>query len=135
MLNSFIAVIAYLIALLPGSYDPEAIMPWKGWAAFVVSADRLVGMGWGRTPQEAEEKAIAACRKKSLLCAEEASITDQPTDKVALVCCRLPSTGCALGIAESDTKAIQYAEAFTEAQEWGRCSVRAVYSARTGFRQ
>jgi O-acetyl-ADP-ribose deacetylase (regulator of RNase III) len=135
VLSSFIAVIVYLIALLPGSYDPEAIMPWKGWAAFVVSADRLVGMGWGSTPQEAEEKAIAACRRKSLSCADEASITDQPTDKVALVCCRLPAMGCALGVAETDRKAISYAEAFTEAQEWGGCWVKAVYSVRTGFRQ
>jgi hypothetical protein len=131
----FIAVAAYLMALLPGNVDPESLTPWKGYAAFVVSADGRIGMGWSKVRAEAEQKALAACRRKSLMCSDEASVTDRPTDKVALVCCRRPDRGCVIGVADSDQEAISFAEEFTQSQEWGNCSVRAVYSARTGFRQ
>lgn len=135
MLDAFVAVMTYLMALMPGNFDPERLTPWKGYAAFVVSADSRVGMGWGRTGREAEEKALVACRRKSLSCAEQASITDRPTDKVALVCCRRPDRGCVIGVADTDAQAIEYAQEFIQAQEWGNCRVRAVYSARSGFRQ
>jgi hypothetical protein len=135
MINTLAAALTYLMALMPGHVDPDRLAPWKGYAAFVVSADSRIGMGWGRTAQEAEEKALAACRRKSLGCAEQASVTDRPTDKVALVCCWRPDRGCVIGVAETDSQAIAYAEEFTQAQEWGNCRVRAVYSARSGFRQ
>jgi hypothetical protein len=131
-----LAAVAYVLAIIsPGNTDVEALMPWRGWAAFVPNADRTIGMGWGATSQEAEEKALAACRKKSLTCAETAATTKLSTDRVALVCCRQPNVGCAIGIAPSNEEAVSTAEAFVESQEWGRCEVRALYSARTGFKQ
>ncbi len=130
-----IIFIAWLVAsTFPGSVDVEALMPWRGWAAFVVNADMSIGMGWGATPEEAEQKALIACRKKSLSCAEVAALTDVPTNRVALVCCRHEGMACVVGIGGTNEDAVSKAESFAGGQGWGRCSVRGLYSARTGFK-
>lgn len=130
-----ITFIAWLIAsTFPGSVDVEALTPWHGWAAFVVNAEMSMGMGWGRTPEEAEQKSLIACRKKSLTCAEVAALTDVSTSRVALVCCRHDGMACVVGIGGTNEDAVSIAETFADGQGWGRCSVRELYSARTGFK-
>jgi hypothetical protein len=130
-----ITFIARLIAsTFPGSVNVEALTPWHGWADFVVNADMSLGMGWGATPEEAEQKALKAGRKKSLSCAEVAALTYVPTNRVALVCCRHDEMAYVVGIGGTNEDAVSKAEAFADGQGWGRCSVRELYSARTGFK-
>jgi hypothetical protein len=128
-------IVNIVIAISPGSYDVEPFTPWKGWAAFVVSGDLTLGMGWGATVEEAEQKAFANCRKKSQRCAEEAAITNHPEDRVAHICCQHPARACIVGIASKTQEAISSAESFAEMQEWGRCNLIGVYSARSGMQQ
>jgi hypothetical protein len=133
MLRVLTAIVTFIIAMSPGTYDVEPLTPWKGWAAFVVNGNMTLGMGWGTTAEEAEEIALAKCRKKSLACAEEAAITNRIADRAAHVCCYSPGRACVVGFAPSKEEAVVNAESFAERQGWGRCVLKGVYSARTGL--
>jgi hypothetical protein len=133
MLKLLVYLAAFIIAMSPGTYDLEPLTPWKGWAAFVVNGNMTLGMGWGKTSEEAETKALANCRKKSLTCAEEAALTDKSSDRAAHVCCYSPGRSCVVAFAPTKEEAVTNAEAFTEAQGWGHCVIKGVYSARTGL--
>lgn len=99
----------------------------------MVNGDMTLGMGWGKTAEEAEENAREDCRKKSLTCAEQAALTDRSWDRAAHVCCYSPGRACVIGFAPSREEAVANAETFTERQEWHQCILRGVYSARTGL--
>lgn len=133
MQSVLMAIISFIMATSPGTFDIEPFVPWKGWAAFVVNGSMTLGMGWGKTPEEAEANAQASCRKKSLACAEEAAITGRPADRAAHVCCFVPGKACVVGLAPSKAEAITSAESFAERQGWTRCILREVYSVRTGL--
>lgn len=133
MARIIVVVAAFLLALIPGSYDIEPFTPWHGWAAFMVNGDMTLGMGWGKTAEEAEEEARINCRRKSLTCAEQAALTSRAGDRAAHVCCESPGRACVVAFAPSKEEAVSNAEAFAELQEWGHCTLRSVYSARTGL--
>ena len=104
----------------------------QGFAAHAPATDKQVPVVWAATSEEAERKAIQACKRVSRLCADSAASTDNLDEIFVTMCCTRPRRGCQthLGNTIEEGKAGSL-EVFRKAG-YSNCTMRSAVSARTG---
>ena len=107
----------------------------RRWAALLPNNEVSSSVVWGATEAQARERAATACRNVSRSCSSKASATADLGDVFALMCCTNPRLGCAAAVEASRSKAVASVQEIFGDAGFSGCTLRAVYSARTGAKQ
>lgn len=105
----------------------------KGWFASISPNEELSSpVYWADTKEAAKEGAVRSCEKISKSCAAKPAWTDQRGDVFALMCCKKPKFGCAIGVGSTAEQARQFVRNTFSDAGYTKCDLRKYVSARTG---
>ena len=126
-------VLAMLVACVPlaGASGQDG----TGYAAVAANKEGNLLVRWGKTEQEAKQKAAAACKNISSTCANDPASTNQLEDVFAYVCCNKPQYSCGNSPHETREKAVKEVRDMMASHGYSECVVRAYFSAKTGKKQ
>jgi len=106
----------------------------RGWAALDPDSEDTAPVVWADTENEAQTKALAACRKVSNTCSSKAAVTQDADALFVTLCCANPRLGCMTAPGAGD-EALLSAKRTLYGAGFANCWVGSVRAAADGRRR
>jgi hypothetical protein len=128
MLRLTLPIVALCLCLAAPAWSQE-----KGdYAAVAANAEGSLLVRWGKTKEEARQRASRACENSSRTCTSDPASTNDLDDVFAYLCCTKPRFSCVSPPHENRAAAEKAARELAAKLKMSDCKVRAYFSARNG---
>ena len=102
------------------------------WAAVASDDDSESPVVWADSKEEANRRALAACRKISKTCGDRAGSTNVMSHTFTVMCCNKPRHGCSAGVEETREASLAMVQKVFDDAGFSSCKVIKRMSAKTG---